>query len=828
MGEGKASLRGTWQYSTDLFDRATLFRWNQSFLELLRGIAANPECPIHNLPVIPENEHARLLHEFNQTRLEVDPWVPLHDQISRQAMLQPGRTAVAWGGERLSYRDLNARADQVACYLQRQGAGPEDRVAVCLRRTPNMIIAMLGVWKAGAAYVPLDPQYPHERLRFMLQDARAKFVLTEDTVCARVDGTSARVVDLNELTESTLEDSPADPGPFSLDQLAYVIYTSGSTGRPKGVAVSHQNLLYSTQARLRYYADPPERFLLVPSFSFDSSVAGIFWILASGGTLVVASTEEVRDPGRLSALIRAQRVTDVLCIPSLYRELLRSGADNLRSLRRMIVAGEPCPPHLVTLHHECLPDTALFNEYGPTEATVWATVHACTRGDGDAANVPIGRPIANTAAYVLDTREHPLPAGIAGELFLGGAGLAQGYLGSPELTSERFITRTLPIVGSTRLYRTGDRARWRQDGELEFLGRSDDQLKVRGYRIEPGEIESVLEQHPDVEQAAVVAPASEARARDPRAHPDDLAELASQVPRSDLEALLDEIEGLEAEAVDHPAQEGQAATPTPRTDRVVARERFRLELHTTPEFVAPPRSAQRNWLLGRAMEEFGDDLEQLDAAARSFVRGYDHELGSDLRDISRAALTDEQIMEDWQIPLMRAMARHVTESHGHVLEIGFGRGVSAEMIQELGVTSHTVVEPNDHSVHHYFDPWRRRHAGADIRLLHARWQDVSDQLGVFDGIFFHAFPMNEQEFTDYILRSVTFAEHAFGAMASHLREGGVFTYLTTEIDSLGRGHQRSLLRHFRSIAMHVEPLQVPGDTRDMWWANSMVVVKAVK
>jgi guanidinoacetate N-methyltransferase len=185
-------------------------------------------------------------------------------------------------------------------------------------------------------------------------------------------------------------------------------------------------------------------------------------------------------------------------------------------------------------------------------------------------------------------------------------------------------------------------------------------------------------------------------------------------------------------------------------------------------------------------------------------------------------------MEDWQIPLMEAMARHVTASHGDVLEIGFGRGVSGEFIQRFGARSHTVVEPNDHSVHHYFEPWRKRHADRDIRLFHARWQDVDDRLGLYDGIFFHAFPMNEQEFAEYVLKGVTFAEHAFAVMASHLRSGGVFTYLTTEIDSLGRGHQRSLLRHFSSIAMHVERLKVPEDTHDTWWADSMVVVKAVK
>jgi guanidinoacetate N-methyltransferase len=214
--------------------------------------------------------------------------------------------------------------------------------------------------------------------------------------------------------------------------------------------------------------------------------------------------------------------------------------------------------------------------------------------------------------------------------------------------------------------------------------------------------------------------------------------------------------------------------------------------------------------------------------SRSLVRGIDHRIATDVRDLSHATLSDQEIMEDWQVPLLEAMARHVTASHGDVLEIGFGRGVSSEMIQRSGVRSHTIVEANDHSVRHYFAPWRARRPDSAIRLLHARWQDITGQLGLFDGIFFHAFPMNEQEFADYVLRSVTFAEHAFAPMAAHLRDGGVFSYLTTEIDSLSRGHQRRLFQHFSEITLHVETLRLPDDVKDMWWANSMVVVTAVK
>jgi guanidinoacetate N-methyltransferase len=250
------------------------------------------------------------------------------------------------------------------------------------------------------------------------------------------------------------------------------------------------------------------------------------------------------------------------------------------------------------------------------------------------------------------------------------------------------------------------------------------------------------------------------------------------------------------------------------------------ELHK--DFVRPPRDSQRIWLLEQAMSEFGDDLEHLDALAKRFVPGRAAVLRDEDWDIGQAVLPPQKIMEDWQIPLMRAMAAHVCDCHGDVLEIGFGRGVSAEFIQQGGVRSHTVVEPNDHSVRAYYMPWREKHSQSDIRLLHGRWQDVEAELGMYDGIFFHAFPLNEREFIEFILRSVTFAEHAFPAMARHLRDGGVFTYLTTEVDSLSRRHQRALFRHFRSLTLSVHAVEVPEDTQDAWWAPSMVVIKAVK
>ena len=415
-------------------------------------------------------------------------------------------------------------------------------------------------------------------------------------------------------------------------------------------------------------------------------MAVIFWTLTQGGTLVIADEASQRDPLALCSLVAEHGVTDVLCIPTLYREMLIQRGPALQSLRRAIVAGEACPPDVVALHYERVPRAQLFNEYGPTEGTVWATVHACRREDGaPAGTVPIGRPIPNSEVFVLDGRRQLVPIGVPGELYLGGGGLAIGYHGRDALTRDRFVECTLSEAGSRRLYRTGDRARWRADGRLEFLGRIDEQLKIRGYRIEPGEIEAVLESHPSIRRAVVVAvPASVADV--PRLT-EESARLVETVPAATLDAALGEIETLSPEEVRQALTKPEAG-PSPAR-RTASGDGFRIELQTDPDFISPPREAQRRWLLGRAVQEFVEDLQDLDVKASSFVRGTDLRLGPQPRDSTHASLREQEIMEDWQIPLMRVMAAHVAQAHGDVLEIGFGRGVSAELIQQIGVRSHT-------------------------------------------------------------------------------------------------------------------------------------------
>jgi amino acid adenylation domain-containing protein len=816
-GEGMQTIL---EYRTDLFDSDSAARLLDHFAQLLESLVAHPDRPIGELQLMTAAEQAQVRRFSRGDPFPVADLPDVVAQIRSRAANNPDVPAVIGSRSTLSYGELIATADDVAARLLEAGEFSRRPVALVAERQASSIAAVLGILQAGAAYVPIDPEYPRERVRFIARDARIDTAVTSTREPESLEGIVRHAVLLGEAGRQRSRAISARP--LGSADPAYIIYTSGSTGEPKGVVVSHENLASSTEARVRFYSERPGRFLLIPSLSFDSSVAVIFWTLSQGGTLVIADEESQRDPQALCSLVAEHGVTDLLCIPLLHREMLLQRGRALKTLRRAILAGEACTPEVVALHYERLPGARLFNEYGPTEATVWATVHECSRDDAAPGRpVPIGRPIPNGEVFVLDAQRQIVPIGVPGELYLGGSGVAVGYHGREALTSERFVECAPVDASSRRLYRTGDRGRWCADGRLQFLGRMDEQLKIRGYRIEPREIEAVLEQHPSVRRAAVVSvPGSQADV----VPVDDLLRMIESMHGVPIETVLREIESLSQEEVRR-ALAAPEARSTPGV-RIASGHGFRIELHTAPGFISPPRDAQRRWFLSRALEEFADDLQHLDATARSFVRGTD--LSAPFPNLTYTSLTEQEIMEEWQVPLMRVMAAHVAAAHGDVLEIGFGRGVSGEFIQQIGVRSHTIVEPDEHIVSRYFEPWRARHADRDISLLRGRWQEIEDRLNLFDGIFFHAVPLDEREFADHMLSGATFAEHAFGPMARHLRPDGVFTYLTTEIDSLSRRHQRRLFEHFREFAASVAPLRVPEDTRDLWWAQSMVVVKAVK
>lgn len=464
-------------------------------------LAAGPPAPEARASRgLTATERHRVVVEWNDTAREAPPDCCIHELFEAQVELTPDAPAVC-GQERVTYSQLDAQANRLAHRLRSCGVGPEVLAGVFMDCSPAMLASLLAVLKAGGAYVPLDPGYPEERLAAMVADCAVPVVIAQQALLPRLAAMPGR----RHLV--TPDGAGAEiPGPSGVhpDNPAYAIYTSGSTGRPKAVIVSHRSLVASTLARLELYGStPPAVALLLPSFAFDSSVAVIFGTLCQGGTLVLPREEQRTEVRELAALIQRHAVSDLLVLPALYGLLLEQAEPcHLASLRRVMVAGEAPAASLPERHAAALPGAELFNEYGPTEATVWTSVQRCRRDECRAA-VPMGRPIANWQVYLLDRRLEPVPAGETGEIHIGGAGIARGYLNRTGLTAERFIPDPFGRLPGRRLYRTGDLARWLPDGRLEFLGRADQQVKIRGFRVELGEIEAALVGHTAVRAAAL-------------------------------------------------------------------------------------------------------------------------------------------------------------------------------------------------------------------------------------------------------------------------------------------------------------------------------------
>nr|QEO74619.1 AMP-dependent synthetase and ligase [uncultured bacterium] len=499
-------------YDADLFDHVAVARMASHFEELLKGLAADPSLRLSELPLLAEGESRRLLVEWNDTRRDVPGGdaATLHELFERRAAATPDATAVAFEGERVSYRELNRRADALARRLRDAGVGAGSLVGVCAGRSVELIVAVLGVLKAGGAYVPLDPEYPRERLAFMAEDARVKVLLTQKRHDGLLDGLSGQEFETLYLDDARAEGAAANVSTnnkanVSAQDAAYVIYTSGSTGRPKGVVVSHRAVVNALAAHRAFQREPVASTLLQISHAFDASLLNIFCTLSQGGTLFVPRGGWQADPAHVARLIAEEGITALFNTPSAYALLLEEARpEQLETLRTVYVGGEICPPRLIEKHRALAPHAALFNEYGPTEATIWCLVHDC-RATTEGAPVPIGRPGANMRVYVLDGRLRPVPVGVAGELYVGGCGLARGYLNRSALTAAAFIPDPFASEPGARLYRTGDVVRWLEAGEVEYVGRNDEQVKIRGFRVEPGEIEAALTRHARVREAVVQA-----------------------------------------------------------------------------------------------------------------------------------------------------------------------------------------------------------------------------------------------------------------------------------------------------------------------------------
>lgn len=439
--------------------------------------------------------------------------VSLPELIARQVRANPNALALADNSGTLSYQELASRSNRLARCLQASGLQPGDVVGILLSRGNPMIVAILAVLKAGGAYLPLDPSYPADRLAFLVQDSDVQHVLSTQAHSALLpQGTQCLL--LEDVPWSDLVDDDLPPV-SNLGQPAYLIYTSGSTGRPKAVEITHANLSHSTQVRIGYYDSPVNAYLLLSSFAFDSSVAGIFWTLAQGGLLVLPASGEELDLAILANLIKRHRISHSLSLPSLYETLLDYGnRDTFTSITTWIVAGEPCSPQVLSKHRGKAPNARLVNEYGPTEATVWATadvLYAPTAADAmcrplpqTASDISIGRPIPTLSLWLVNESGMVAAIGEPGEIQLGGPTLAPGYCGHPEQTAQAFVSSP-DIAAGARRYKTGDLARWGLDGRLCFLGRADHQVKIRGYRVELGEIERLLVSHSEVREAVVIA-----------------------------------------------------------------------------------------------------------------------------------------------------------------------------------------------------------------------------------------------------------------------------------------------------------------------------------
>ena len=501
LWEDAGSIQGQFVYSTDLFDRATIARMAGHFQTLLEAIVANPKQRISDLALLTAPEYQQLLIDWNDTQRDYPQNQCFHQLFEERVGRSPDAVAAVFENQQLTYRQLNSRANQLARYLQQLGAAPEVLIGLCVERSLDAIVGILGIIKAGAAYLPLDPTYPQERLNFMLEDAGVSILITQQHLAKNLtqpeNSGVFTVVCLDSDIEIIARQSPANLTANIIPQnLAYVIYTSGSTGKPKGVLIEHRGLYNLALAQIEAFnLNSNHRVLQFASLSFDASIFEIVMALGTGATLYCAQKQSLLAGQTLIQFLQDNTITHATFPPSLLAVLPSA---ELPALQTIICAGESCSPDVVK---RWASGRRFFNAYGPTEATVWSSFAEI----GDRKKPPIGRPIANTQLYILDENLQPVPVGIPGELYIGGSGLARGYLNRPELTAQRFIPNPFSEKAGERIYKTGDLARYLPDGNIEFLGRTDEQVKIRGYRIELGEIEALLIQHPAVKETAAVA-----------------------------------------------------------------------------------------------------------------------------------------------------------------------------------------------------------------------------------------------------------------------------------------------------------------------------------
>jgi surfactin family lipopeptide synthetase A len=493
-------LAGRFEYNTDLFERSTIDRMAKHFQNLLEAIATNPQQKVSQIPLLSKSEQQQILIDWNDTAVNYPQDICLHKLVEAQVERTPDAIAVIYEDQQLSYQELNQKANQLAHHLLAIGIQPEQLVGICVERSLDMLVGLLGILKAGAAYVPIDPSYPRDRIEYMLSDSQAKILITQQSLINQIPEYSGLTISLDAEQQKLAQASALNPQvAIDSNQLAYVIYTSGSTGKPKGVQVLHQgvtNFLLSMQNTP--ILSPDDVLVAVTTICFDIAVLELYLPLLVGAKLAIASRDAARDAMLLHQLIVSEQATCMQATPSTWRMLSEIGWQGDKNFK-VLCGGENLP---LSLAQELTSKNAtVWNLYGPTEATVWATISRINLEDN---RVTIGKPLANTQLYVLDEQLQPVPIGVAGEMHIGGVQVARGYLNRPDLTAERFIPDPFSSQTEARLYKTGDRVRYLADGAIEYLGRIDFQVKLRGFRIELGEIEAVLSQHPAVNQAVAI------------------------------------------------------------------------------------------------------------------------------------------------------------------------------------------------------------------------------------------------------------------------------------------------------------------------------------
>ena len=509
--QGNEKIQAQFHYDPSQFDRNSVIRWAGHFRTLVQAATQNRTQLASSLPLLTDQERREMLVEWNRTEADF-PQQCIHELFEAQVKETPERTAVVCGEQRLSYAELNSAANQLAHYLRQRGVGPDAVVGLCLERSVSLMVGLWGVLKAGGAYVPLNPDTPKMRLQQQLAGARV--LLTEAKLLGQVPEFSGTILCLDRDRDLWAQESEQNPAPSGApDHLVYVIYTSGSTGVPKGVAITHRNLAnYSSFiVRRLELGNYPEglQFAVVSTIGADLGNTCIYPPLISGGTVHLVAHDIATDSRMMAQYCTRHQIDVLKIVPSHLSALLNaSEASEIVPRKYLVLGGEALPVKLFARVAQLRPSCTVLNHYGPTETTVGSLTLKLGQewnDDGRSATVPIGRPIANTRVYLLDPNQQPVPIGVVGELYIGGAGVARGYLNQAEMTAERFLPDPFTDQAGARMYRTGDLARYREDGAIEFLGRGDDQVKVRGFRIELGEIESALVEHPGVRQAVVLA-----------------------------------------------------------------------------------------------------------------------------------------------------------------------------------------------------------------------------------------------------------------------------------------------------------------------------------